>query len=335
MKPVNKNRRNNAILHLKNGKSEREVARIVGLSKSTVHNINAGLENNGPKSKGGRFGKLTIREKAFCVRSMVKDGKTNATEVEQALQKLLQVYVSTSTIRRALKDGGLISFVEPKKSLLSAANVKARLSFAKAHLSWTLDDWRRVIWSDETKICRFGSDGRHYGWKRVEEMLQPKHVKQVVKHGGSSLMIWGCITYSGPGFISKIDTILDQYLYNEILETDLLESMDWYNLEQRKVIFRHDNDPKHTAKSVTQYLNDQEYTTLVWPVRSPDLNPVENIWALLKIRLFRNYDGIYELWECIQEVWNAITVEDCRKVIDTMPKRCRDVVKAKGYWIDY
>jgi hypothetical protein len=269
----------------------------------------------------------------------VKDGKTNATEVQKALAESIGVAVSAATVRRALKEAGLVSFVKPKKPLLSAKNVKARLAFAKSHLGWTLDDWKRVIWSDETKISRFGSDGRHYSWKRITEKLHPKHVKQVVKHGGKSLMVWGCITYDGPGYMTKIDSILDKDLYKQILETDLVESMGWYGYEARKVIFQHDNDPKHTSKLVKEYLEDQDFTTMVWPAQSPDLNPIENIWSLVKLRLFRNYDappkGIHDLWDRIQEVWNSLTLEDCRKVIDTMPKRCSDVIKAKGYWIDY
>jgi transposase len=120
MMPISNDKRKNAIVHLQRGKSEREVARIVGLSKSTVHNINAGLENDGPKAKGGRVCKLTRREKSLCVRYVVKDGKANATEVKKALQESLDVNVSTSTVRRVLKDAGFTSFVKPKKPLLSA-----------------------------------------------------------------------------------------------------------------------------------------------------------------------------------------------------------------------
>jgi transposase len=339
MRPIEKYKKKNAELHLHRGKSEREVASIVGLSKSMVHKIRAELKLDGPKLKGGRVAKLSVRDKAFCVRSVVKNGKQNASEVKKGLREDLGVVVSVATVRRALQDAGLVSFVKPKKPLLSPKNIKARLAFAKSHLSWTSDDWSRVIWSDETKICRFGSDGHNYSWKRVTERLQPKHVKQVVKHGGSSLMVWGCITYDGPGYIAKIDSILDKDLYKEILETDLQETMAYYGYESDKVIFQHDNDPKHTAKVVTQYLENQPYETMVWPAQSPDLNPIENIWSLLKLRLFRNYDtppkGIHELWERIQEVWNSLTEDDCRKVIDSMPKRCKDIIKQKGYWIDY
>jgi transposase len=329
----------NAEFLLKEGKSERQVAAIVGISKSMVHKINAGLEKLGPKLTGGRVSKLSSRDKTFCVRSVVKDGKTNATDVKKSLQESLDVVVSTATVRRALKEAGLVSFVRPSKPDISRKNVKARLAFARSHLEWTMDDWKRVIWSDETRMSLFGSDGRYYTWKRSEERLQPKHVRRTVKHGGRGLMIWGCITYDGPGYMTKIDDILDKQLYELILKEELQHSIDWYDYDASKVIFQHDNDPKHTAKTVKKYLEEQEYTTMVWPPQSPDLNPIENIWSMVKLRLFRNYDsppkGIHDLWDRVQEVWDTLTVEDCRKVIDSMPKRCSDVIKAKGYWIDY
>ena len=74
---------------------------------------------------------------------------------------------------------------------------------------------------------------------------------------------------------------------------------------------------------------------LVWPAQSTDLNPIENIWSKLNYKLFHNYDGppsgTNELWERIQEQSNKISKEECKNVINSMPKRCKDVVKAKGY----
>lgn len=339
MRPIKDIKKKSVALHLSRGKSVREVAQIVGISKSAVQRIKAELNLDIPKEKGGRVCKLSTREKAFCVRSVVKDSKQNATQVKKSLQECHGVSVSSETVRRVLKDAGLMAITKPKKPLLRIKNVKDRLTFARAHLDDTLDDWKRVIWSDETKICRFGSDGHHYAWKRVDERLQPKHVKQVVKHGGTSLMIWGCITYDGPGYICKIDNTLDKELYVKILETDLVASMDYYGYQHDKVIFQQDNDPKHTAKVVKEYLDEQPFEVMQWPAQSPDLNPIENIWALVKLRLFRNYDappkGKHDLWDRIQEVWNGLTADDCRKVIHSMQRRCSDVIKEKGYWIDY
>ena len=117
-----------------------------------------------------------------------------------------------------------------------------------------MDDWKRVIWSDETKNNRFQPDGPSWYWKREGNQLQHHHVKQTVKHGGGSIMIWGCMTAEGPGYMCKIDGTMDQNLYGTILQDDLMKTMEFYRLDAQRVIFQHDDNPKHKAKSVKDWL---------------------------------------------------------------------------------
>ena len=111
------------------------------------------------------------------------------------------------------------------------------------------------------------------------------------------------------------------------------------SLRKEQLVFQHDNDPKHTAKAVREYLNEQNYEVLEWPAHSPDLSPIEHMWALFKRKL-NEYEsppkGVQELYERVVDIWyNQITREDCLKVIDSMPDRIQAVIKAKGYWTKY
>ena len=84
--------------------------------------------------------------------------------------------------------------VKRKPPLLSAKHRKACLNYAHAHKDWTVKDWKRVVWSDETKINCLGSDGCKWVWKRPGEALSDRLIEGTVKFGGGSVMIWGCIT---------------------------------------------------------------------------------------------------------------------------------------------
>ena len=117
-------------------------------------------------------------------------------------------------------------------------NQKARLEFAEKHLNWTSDDWKRVLFTDETKINSIVSDGVVFIHRPKGKRLHPKYVRPTVKHGGGSIMIWGCIY--------KILGILNKYEYVDILERIMLPYVEWEML--LKFIYQQDNDPKHTSK---------------------------------------------------------------------------------------
>src|SRR5262249_11213162 len=175
-------------------------------------------------------------------------------------------------------------------------------------------------------------------WARDGESRQPRHVKETVKHGGGSVMIWGCMTAERPGFMCKLTGSMDQHVYKAILEDELLNTIDYYDLDAERVIFQHDNDPKHKAKSVQEWLNKQRFGVLEWPPQSPDLNPIEHLWAIVKRRL-NEYDsppkGMLEHWERIESIGDNIDKETCLELVESMPKCIQAVLKAKGRWTDY
>lgn len=234
------------------------------------------------------------------------------------------------TIRNTLKQEGLRAAVKVKKPFLSKAHRRRRLEFALEHQHWTLDDWRRVIWSDETKINRVGSDGRVWGWKKAGSEQQ---VKGTLKFGGGSLMVWGCMTPQGVGYMCKIDGRMDAELYTRILQDDLLATVEFYGLDREELIFQQDNDPKHTSCKASKWFKDNNINVLKWPAQSPDLNPIEHLWSHLKRQLAASEAppaGIHELWDQVQAEWEKIPPEVCVGLIESMPRRIKAVIKAKG-----
>ena len=118
--------------------------------------------------------------------------------------------------------------MKKKRSLLSQKHRKKRLDWAISHKNWTVEDWKRVVWSDETKINQLGSDGKKWAWKKAEEGLSDRLVEGTLKFGGGSLMMWGCMMWEGMGYGCKIDGRMDAELYTQILKDELQQSLEYY-----------------------------------------------------------------------------------------------------------
>ena len=95
-----------------------------------------------------------------------------------------------------------------------------------------------------------------------------------VKHGGGSIILWGCFSAAGTVRLVRIEAKINGAKYREILDENLLPGTQDVRLGQR-FTFQQDNDPKDTAKTTQEGLRGMSLNVLEWPSQSPDLNPIE------------------------------------------------------------
>lgn len=168
--------------------------------------------------------------------------------------------------------------------------------------------------------------------RKVGEKYLSSCIIQTVKHP-TSVMIWSVICGKGMGRLYIVQGIMNQVQYKNVLEQRLLPQLtEWFGPEENKT-FMQDGAPCHTAKSIKIFLKDKNIPLLDWPGNSPDLNPIENVWELLKKEVAKeNITNKVVLIESIIKHWNhnARLQEMAENCIKSMPKRVQAVIDAKG-----
>ncbi len=102
---------------------------------------------------------------------------------------------------------------------------KAHKQFAEYKHTKDMDYWNHVLWSDETKVNLFGSDGVKCVWRQQIEEYKDKCVLPTVKHGGGSVMVWGCMSAAGTGELQFFEGTMNANMYCDILKQSMIPSL--------------------------------------------------------------------------------------------------------------
>ncbi len=180
--------------------------------------------------------------------------------------------------------------------------------------------WNHVLWSDESKVNLFDSDGVEHVWRHPGEEYQENCALPTVKHGGGSIMVWGCMTTAGTGELRFIGGNMDSNMYCDILKQKMIPSLQ-----------------KHTAKMTTALLLKVKVKVMEWPSMSPDLNPIEHMWGILKRKVEKHHvSNIQQLCDVIVEKWKRMPATTCAALVNSMPRRIKAVLDNNGaptkYW---
>ncbi|KAG1390140.1 hypothetical protein G6F60_013089 [Rhizopus arrhizus] len=134
---------------------------------------------------------VSAQTKRFIKIQVVQGQLKTAREVHDKLMEL-GYSISYKTAINVLKSMNFFSAIKVKKPLLTTKHMKRQLAWAKKYQNWTTDDWRRVVFSDETKVNIWGSDGCKYYWSRPGDPLKPHHIDLDgdPKHRSKSTIQW-------------------------------------------------------------------------------------------------------------------------------------------------
>ena len=207
------------ILH-EQGHSQAEIARQTGVSRCGVQAILKKQQKTGKvedRKRSGRPRKLTKKDETYLKITSLRNRRKTSLDLAAELAQTSGKQVHSSTVRRSLIRNGLNGRVAVKKSHLRKGNKTKRFKFVQRHKNWSAEQWKSVLWSDESKFEIFGTKRLQYVRRRNGEQFKDMCLQPTIKHGGGSVQVWGCISAGGVGDLFKIDGIMNAEKYEQIL----------------------------------------------------------------------------------------------------------------------
>lgn len=260
--------------------------------------------------------------------SLYSDAHVTATPRD--IVHALELDVDRRTVRRRLNEVGLRSCVQRAEH----ENVLARLAFAEGYSRWDEDDWAKVLFSDETHFY-LGHHGREYVNRPIGAALDPKYTRKDNEQLRGKVTLWGCICSDGLGHAELYDESLTAQRYQSILHLNLVRSAHQF-WPRGQWWFQQDGATPHTAGTSRAWFHNHGIDLIDWPAWSPDLNPIEELWHDLKVRVYaRHPHSMEELERYVTEEWAATDLEFICHICRNMPRRLQLVVANHGHKIPY
>ncbi|GFY14115.1 transposable element Tc1 transposase [Trichonephila clavipes] len=297
---------------IEEGRKITDVAREFDIAHSVVSRLWKSFKTTGMCSRRhwrGRVRSTTPAEDRYIVLSAKRNRRTTAQRVANQFLAASGKQISRKTVARRLRGGGLYARRPVVCVPLTRQHRTARLQWCREHHNWTEQDWACVLFSDESRFSLSSDCRRQLIWRESGTAYRPENIQENDRYPTCSIMVWGGIMINGRTRLHVVanGTMTGQrYIDEVLLPHDCLDS----NCIQR----------------------------LVWPTRSPDLNPIENVWDALGRQVAgRNYPPTNKntLIRALTEEWDKLPQQLLDNVVQSMVRRVECCITLHGGHIPY
>jgi transposase len=332
--------RSRVLALLDHGVSKHEISRQTTVPRSTIINWSAERHSRRNKVRSGRPPSLTQRD----VRHLISILRKNWEGRRLCWRKLGQqagLTASGRTIQRALEAEGYTRCKACKKPFIDRPAQKARLAYSIEHLNKPEQWWQQHMYSDEST---FDTSRRGSAW--VTRLSTERDHNDCIQHtfnsGRASVPVWGAISYNWKSELvflkptGKRGITASDYQH-QVLEPIVGPAFNNYLTgysPSSEGLFVEDQAPWHgTKQALVDVKRDLGIPLHKRPPSSPDLNPIENVWRIMKqrIKARAHFPGTYaEMCKAVQEEWDRLKPSDWNPLIDSMVERVKECEKRKG-----
>lgn len=320
------------------GHSQRKIAKMLKLKRTTVRGVIQKWNQShsiDDKPKSGRPKLLDDHTERILCRMVTNNNVASANELIDVASRYHQVDISVSTAVRMLYRHGIQARRCIPKPMLTQQHKAERFEFALSHRHWTVDDWKAVVFSDETLITAQPIGHHKLIWTKRTGPLNPDLIIPTVQGGGAHIMTWGCISTNGFHDFINAQERLNAEGYIQILRDNLLPVREQY-FRNKAFVFQQDGASIHTAHATQEFLQSQNIQELEWPAHSPDLNIIEHVWHYLKMELHKKEpaSNANKLWDNVVSImpymWSDTMTEKINNLYESIPARLAAVIAKHG-----
>ena len=322
-------------LRFEAGWTYERIAQNQGLGTTTVHDICHAPAT--PRKQKGQPFSIDPEARRLLVATATRDAEHRRMRYVD-IADICGIPGSEKTPRRAFAMEGYHRRKARKKPSLTDVQKAKRLRFALDHPGWSCEDWQQVIWTDECYVWLSGFRGniwitRCCGEEYEEACISPKFKKE------NAIMIWGAILggTKAPLVIWEREdwgTITALSYCTHVLTPVLWPFWYWESQRAgRQLWLMEDGASAHKARYTQARQQEYAMPKLRWPPASPDLNPIENVWNLLKDRIEARrprVHGMDQMGIAVREEWDQIAGADILHFIGSMPQRIEAVIAVNG-----
>jgi transposase len=278
--------------------------------------------------RAGRPRKLSTHLERTVETKMRGKRRHSCRGVARELKQQHIADVSRMTVHRTAHRRGLRALKQRKTSRLSETHKRGRLEFAEAN---STKNWSNVMFTDEHTFKRFkGGNPQHdFVWAKTPSEVPVKEVER----WGLTLDVWAGISLHGKTEVAFYQGSLNAQAYQGILENTLLPAaQQLFEDEKGGWELQQDKATCHMAKSTKEWLEQHDVDVVEgWPTKGDDINPIENLWAILDDRLAsRKFTTKKGMEKAIREIWDGVDLSLLHNLIHSIPDRLRRIRKADG-----
>ncbi|GFT94667.1 fatty acid synthase [Trichonephila clavipes] len=308
---------------IEEGRKITDVAREFDITHSVVSRLWKSFKTTGMCSRwhgGGRVRSTTPAEDRYIVLSAKRNRRTTAQQVANQFFPASGKQISRKTVARRLRGGGLYARRPVVCVPLTRQHRTARLQWCREHHNWTEQDWTCVLFSDESRFSLSSDCRRQLIWRESDTAYRPENIQGKDRYPTCSIMVWAVIVINGRTRLHVVTNgTMTGQRYIEVVLLPLVRL--FRGAVGDKFVFIYDNATCHRTLAVQDCLDSEGIQRLVWPARSPDLNPIENVWDALGRQVAgRNYPPTNKntLIRALTEEWDKLPQQLLDNVVQSL-----------------